>query len=245
MLLYLIGFGTAIGSAWILNKVLKIKSKSFFVIEMPNYKLPLLKNVAINVLEKTKSFVVDAGKIILAISIVLWVLASYGPTKEFSNAEAIVTARMDEGAFAKADLEKQIASFRLEKSYIGHLGKFIEPAVEPLGYDWKIGIALITSFAAREVFVGTLATIYSVGNDEEETIKIRMANETNEVTGKPLFNFASGISLLLFYAFAMQCMSTLAIVKRETNTWKWPILQLGVMSGFAYLVALIAYQILK
>jgi ferrous iron transport protein B len=212
---------------------------------MPNYKLPLLKNVAINVLEKTRSFVVDAGKIILAISIVLWVLASYGPTKEFSNAEAIVTAQMEEGAFAKADLEKQIASFRLEKSYIGHLGKFIEPAVEPLGYDWKIGIALITSFAAREVFVGTLATIYSVGDDEEETIKNRMAQEVHAGTGKPLFNFASGISLLLFYAFAMQCMSTLAIVKRETNTWKWPMLQLGVMTAFAYLVALVAYQVLK
>lgn len=245
MLLYLIGFGTAIGSAWLLNKTLKIRSKSFFVIEMPNYKLPLFKNVAINVLEKTKSFVVDAGKIILAISIVLWVLASYGPTKEFSNAEAVVTAQMEEGAFAKADLEKQIASYRLEKSYIGHLGKFIEPAVKPLGYDWKIGIALITSFAAREVFIGTLATIYSVGNDDDETIKRRMANETNAITGKPLFNFASGLSLLLFYAFAMQCMSTLAIVKRETNSWKWPMLQLGVMSAFAYLVALIAYQVFK
>ncbi len=245
MLLYLLGFGTAIGSAWLLNKILKIKSKSFFVIEMPNYKLPLFKNVAINVLEKTKSFVVDAGKIILAISIALWVLASYGPTKEFSNAEAIVTAQMEEGAFAKADLEKQIASYRLEKSYIGHLGKFIEPAVEPLGYDWKIGIALITSFAAREVFVGTLATIYSVGDDEEETIKKRMAQEVHAASGKPRFNFASGLSLLLFYAFAMQCMSTLAIVKRETNSWKWPMLQLGVMSGFAYLVALIAYQVFK
>lgn len=245
MLLYLIGFITAIGSAWILNKVLKIRSKSFFVIEMPNYKLPLVKNVAINVLEKTKSFVVDAGKIILAISIVLWVLASYGPTKEFSNAEAIITERMEEGAFAKADLEKQIASYKLEKSYIGHLGKFIEPAVEPLGYDWKIGIALITSFAAREVFVGTLATIYSVGDDEEETIKNRMASEVIPASGRPRFNFATGISLLLFYAFAMQCMSTLAIVKRETNSWRWPMLQLGVMSGFAYIVSLIAYQLLK
>ncbi|WP_299766699.1 ferrous iron transport protein B [uncultured Dokdonia sp.] len=245
MLLYLIGFGTAIGSAWLLNKILKIKSKSFFVIEMPNYKLPLFKNVAINVLEKTKSFVVDAGKIILAISIVLWVLASYGPTKDFSNAEAIVTAQMEEGAFAKADLEQKIASYKLEKSYIGYLGKFIEPAVEPLGYDWKIGIALITSFAAREVFVGTLATIYSVGDDEEETIKNRMAQELNPVSGKLRFNFASGLSLLLFYAFAMQCMSTLAIVKRETNGWKWPMLQLGVMSAFAYLVALIAYQTFK
>ncbi|MEP0262470.1 ferrous iron transport protein B [Dokdonia sp.] len=245
MLLYFIGFATAIGSAWILNKILKIKSKSFFVIEMPNYKLPLFKNVAINVVEKTRSFIVDAGKIILAISIVLWVLASYGPTKDFSNAEAIVTARMEDGAFAKTDLEQQIASYRLEKSYIGHLGKFIEPAVEPLGYDWKIGIALITSFAAREVFVGTLATIYSVGDDEEETIKNRMASEVHPVSKKPRFNFASGISLLLFYAFAMQCMSTLAIVKRETNSWKWPMLQLGVMSGFAYLVALVAYQLLK
>ncbi len=140
---------------------------------------------------------------------------------------------------------QEIASYRLEHSYIGHMGKAIEPLVQPMGYDWKIGIALITSFAAREVFVGTLATIYSVGNDEEETIKNRMAAEINEQTRKPLFNLASGISLLLFYAFAMQCMSTLAIVKKETNSWKWPLLQLVFMSTFAYLVALTAYQILK
>jgi ferrous iron transport protein B len=245
MMLYLLGFGVAIGSAWILDRVLKIQSKTFFIVEMPNYKLPLLKNVAINVIEKTRSFVVDAGKIILAISIVLWVLASYGPNDNFKNAESIVTAQMESGAFAKADLEKKIASHKLEYSYIGYMGKAIEPAVRPLGYDWKIGIALITSFAAREVFVGTLATIYSVGDDEEETIKNRMAKERHPVLGTPLFNFASGMSLLLFYAFAMQCMSTLAIVKRETNTWKWPMLQLGVMSAFAYLVALIAYQLLK
>ena len=245
MMLYLLGFGVAIGSAWILDRVLKIQSKTFFIVEMPNYKLPLLKNVAINVIEKTRSFVVDAGKIILAISIVLWVLASYGPNDNFKNAESIVTAQMDSGAFAKAELEKKIASHKLEYSYIGYMGKAIEPAVRPLGYDWKIGIALITSFAAREVFVGTLATIYSVGDDEEETIKNRMAKERHPVLGTPLFNFASGMSLLLFYAFAMQCMSTLAIVKRETNTWKWPMLQLVVMSAFAYLVALIAYQLLK
>lgn len=245
MSLYLLGFGAAIGAAWMLNKILKIRSKTFFVVEMPNYKLPLLKNVAINVVEKTKAFVVDAGKIILAISIVLWVLASFGPTKEFSNAEAIVTAQMEEGAFAKADLEKQIASHKLEHSYIGYMGKFIEPAVEPLGYDWKIGIAIITSFAAREVFVGTLATIYSVGDDEEETIRNRMAGEVNPILGTPRFNLASGISLLLFYAFAMQCMSTLAIVKRETNSWKWPAIQFVGMTIFAYVTALIAYQFLK
>lgn len=243
--LYLLGFGAAIGSAWALNRILKIKSKSFFVVEMPNYKLPLLKNVAINVLEKTKAFVVDAGKIILAISIVLWVLASFGPTREFSNAEAIVTAKMEEGVFAKADLEKQIASHKLEHSYIGYMGKFIEPVVEPLGYDWKIGIAIITSFAAREVFVGTLATIYSVGDDQDETIRNRMAGEVNPILGTPRFNLASGISLLLFYAFAMQCMSTLAVVKRETNSWKWPMIQLVGMTIFAYVTALIAFQFLK
>lgn len=254
MLLYLLGFATAIGSAWILNKILKIKSKSFFVVEMPNYKLPLFKNVAINVFEKTKSFVVDAGKIILAISIVLWVLASFGPNKQFNNAEGIVTTQLEnEGAvtaFAKkqdyqAELEKRVASQKLEHSYIGYMGKAIEPIVEPLGYDWKIGIALITSFAAREVFVGTLATIYSVGDAEEETIKNRMAGEINPVLGTPRFNFASGISLLLFYAFAMQCMSTLAIVKRETNSWKWPMIQLGAMTVIAYIAALAAFQFLK
>ena len=151
---------------------------------------------------------------------------------------------MQSGEFPESELDKQIASEKLEYSYIGYMGKAIEPVVRPLGYDWKIGIAIVSSFAAREVFVGTLATIYSVGSDEEETIKNRMAGEVNPILGGPLFNLASGISLLLFYAFAMQCMSTLAIVKRETNTWKWPILQLVIMSGFAYVVALIAYQLI-
>ena len=152
---------------------------------------------------------------------------------------------MNNGKFPQEDLERHIASYKLENSYIGYMGKGIEPMVQPLGYDWKIGIAIVSSFAAREVFVGTLATIYSVGSDEDETIKNRMAGEINPVLGGPLFNLASGVSLLLFYAFAMQCMSTLAIVKRETNTWKWPMLQLVFMSGFAYIVALVAYQVLK
>ncbi len=276
MSLYLMGFGAAILSAVILNKILKIKSKSFFVVEMPNYKLPLLKNVGYTVLEKTKSFVFGAGKIILAISIVLWFLGSNGFSDEFKNAESIVTQRVQEQGFSAnsevyfenrqdeegntldeeaADsklkelenraLSQEIASYKLEHSYMGYMGKAIEPIVRPLGYDWKIGIAVLTSFAAREVFVGTLATIYSVGNDEEETIKNRMAAEINPRTKKPLFNLASGISLLLFYAFAMQCMSTLAVVKRETNSWKWPAGQLVFMSLFAYIVALIAYQLLK
>ena len=244
MFMYLLGFGAAIISAWMLDKVLQIRSKTFFVIEMPNYKLPLFKNVGITVVEKTKSFVLGAGKIILAISIILWVLASYGPG-DFNNAQAIIQQQNLETPISQNELETEIAAFKLEHSYIGHAGKFIEPAVKPLGYDWKIGIALIRSFAAREVFVGTLATIYSVGNDDVETIKNRMAAETNLQTGKPLFNFASGVSLLLFYAFAMQCMSTLAVVKRETNSWKWPLWQLVIMTAIAYITALGAYQWFK
>ena len=245
MLLYLLGFGAAVVSAYILNKVLKIKSKTFFVVEMPNYKLPLFKNVAITVLEKTKSFVFGAGKIILAISIILWFLASYGPGEQFNNAENIVTTEYASQNLNEEELGQKIASHKLEHSFIGIAGHAIEPVIRPLGYDWKIGIAIVSSFAAREVFVGTLATIYSVGNDDEDTIKNRMAGEVNPILGGPLFNFASGISLLLFYAFAMQCMSTLAIVKKETNTWKWPTLQLIIMTAIAYISALIAYQFLK
>lgn len=290
MLLYLIGFGAAILAAMVLNKLLKIKSRTFFLVEMPGYKLPLFKNVAYTVIEKTKSFVYGAGKIILAISIILWFLGSNGFSDKFKNAETLVEQRIEQqglSADSKAYIEsrlkqrqeqapatknisvslpqdmpsgatesrraslyekaknQEIASFKLEHSYMGYMGKAIEPVVRPLGYDWKIGIAVLTSFAAREVFVGTLATIYSVGSDEEETIKERMAAETRPGTNKPLFDMASGISLMLFYAFAMQCMSTLAIVKKETNSWKWPIYQLVTMTIFAYIIALIAYQLLK
>lgn len=246
MLLYLLGFGVAILSAYILNKTLEIKGKTYFVVEMPNYKLPLLKNVAINVLEKTKAFVSGAGKIILALSIVLWFLASYGPGKNFDQAEKVVVSQNKDNKISTLELENKIASYKLENSYIGVMGKTIEPMISPLGYDWKIGIAIISSFAAREVFVGTLATIYSVGSsDNEATIKGKMAEEVNADTGEKVFNLSSGISLLLFYAFAMQCASTIATVKKETNSWTWPLAQLIAMSTFAYLVALMAYQILK
>jgi ferrous iron transport protein B len=284
MLLYLIGFVAAILGAMVLNKVLKFKKRHFFVIEMPNYKLPLLKNVAITVGEKTKSFVFGAGKIILAISIVLWFLGSNGLSDNFKEADRLVAEKVAQEGFTPFNqtnilsgvqdaavaydslgiameksqwlalekerleataLSQEIASFKLENSYMGYLGKAITPIVAPLGYDWKIGIAVLTSFAAREVFVGTLATIYAVGTDEVDTIQNRMAAETNPRTKGKLFNLASGVSLMLFYAFAMQCMSTLAVVKRETNSWYWPSIQFTFMSGMAYLVALIAYQILK
>lgn len=246
MLLYVIGFGMAILSAYILNIILKVKGKTFFVVEMPNYKLPMFKNVAINVIEKTKAFVTGAGKIILAISVILWFLASYGPGKQFKNAEKIVLENTKTHPLSPTEFENAVASQKLENSYIGLMGRGIEPIISPLGYDWKIGIAIISSFAAREVFVGTLATIYSVGGtDNENTIKSKMAQEVNPVTGEKIFNFASGISLLMFYAFAMQCASTLAITKKETNSWKWPAGQLIFMSILAYVVALIAFQILK
>ena len=248
MVLYLLGFGVAIFSAYILNKILRIKSKSYFVVEMPSYKVPLLKNVGINVLEKTKSFVFGAGKIILAISIILWFLGSHGPGKDFKNAQEIVEKEVysSELKINPSVIPDRVSEYKLEHSYIGIIGKSIEPVIKPLGYDWKIGIAVVSSFAAREVFVGTLATIYSVGShsDEETTIKEQMKHEIRP-DGSSVFNFATGISLLLFYAFAMQCVSTLAIVKKETNSWKWPLVQLVFMSGFAYLTALIAYQFLK
>lgn len=244
--LYLLGFSMAMFSGYLLHKTLKVKSRSFFLIEMPDYKLPSLKNVFYTVVEKTKAFVFGAGKIILAISIILWFLASNGPAS-FDLAEDNFALQTSESKVGEASYNEALASYKLEHSYIGVMGKAIEPAIQPLGYDWKIGIALIASFAAREVFVGTLATIYSVGDDDEEnaTIKQRMAEEINEVTGEKLFNVPVGMSLLVFYAFAMQCVSTLAIVKRETNSWRWPMIQLMGMGVIAYIASFMTYTLLN
>jgi ferrous iron transport protein B len=246
LMLYVLGFATAILSAYILQKTLKIKTSSFFVVEMPNYKIPSVKNVVFEVIEKTKAFVLGAGKIILALSVILWFLASNGPSS-FDTIEKEIKENKVNIGLADDELQQKIASAKLENSYIGIMGKSIEPAIRPLGYDWKIGIALITSFAAREVFVGTLATIYSVESDNENTstIKEKMASEVNPITKEKVFNFPVGMSLLVFYAFAMQCMATFAIVKRETKTWKWPLIQLFGMTGLAYVSAFIVYQILS
>lgn len=242
--LYFLGFAAAVSSGYLLHNVLKIKNKSFFVIELPNYKIPSLKNIGFTIIEKTKAFVFGAGKIIFALSIVLWFLASYGG-KDFNKAESFVQEQNQLNQISNENLAQQIATYKLEHSYIGILGRAIEPAIRPLGYDWKIGIALLSSFAAREVFVGTLATIYSVADEGTATIKQRMQKEINPITGEKRFTFATGLSLLLFYAFAMQCVGTLAIVKRETKSWKWPLLQLFGMTALAYVSALIAYQIFK
>ena len=243
--LYFLGFLASLLAAALLSRNLKIDRKNFFMVEMPTFKTPQLKNVGFTVFEKTKSFVVGAGQVILALSIVIWFLGSNGYSNEFKNAEQLVTERLqtDQPSVSELDLDRAISSFKLEHSYIGQLGKFIEPAVRPLGYDWKIGIALLTSFAAREVFVGTLATIYSVQDAEESTIAGRMALE-RDALGKPVFNLATGASILIFYALAMQCMSTLAVVKKETNSWKWPMIQLVFMTVLAYTASLLTYQLL-
>ena len=243
--LYFLGFLASLLAAALLSRNLKIYRKNFFMVEMPTFKTPQLKNVGFTVFEKTKSFVVGAGQVILALSIVIWFLGSNGYSNEFKNAEQLVTESLqaDQPTVSELDLERAISSFKLEHSYIGQLGKFMEPAVRPLGYDWKIGIALLTSFAAREVFVGTLATIYSVQDAEESTIAGRMALE-RDALGKPVFNLATGASILIFYALAMQCMSTLAVVKKETNSWKWPMIQLVFMTVLAYTASLLTYQLL-
>jgi ferrous iron transport protein B len=231
--------------ALVLKALIKTDEKGFLLLELPEYKAPRWGNVGLVVLEKVRVFVWDAGRIILAISIVLWALASYGPSERVKEAEnqALVTAgklRLD-----KAETDQLVESAKMENSYIGIMGKTIEPAIEPLGYDWKIGISLITSFAAREVFVGSMATIYAVEDDgEKQTPLIEKLHKEKRSDGSQVYSLATGVSLMVFYAFAMMCMATLAVVKRETKSWKWPLVQLGYMGFLAYFGALITYQIL-
>ena len=216
------------------------------IMELPTYKMPKWSNVGFQIIEKTKAFVFEAGKTILAISIVLYVLASYGPIDVMNAARETVKSNTIDKNLTQPEIADKVAAYKLEHSYAGQLGKILEPLIKPLGYDWKIGIALVTSFAAREVFVGTIATIYSIGStDDTPTIKQRLKSEVDPETGLPRYTLASGLSLLVFYTFAMQCMSTLAVVKRETKGWKWPLIQLGYMTSLAYLGALLVYQLLK
>ncbi|MEQ9306259.1 MAG: ferrous iron transport protein B [Marinoscillum sp.] len=243
--LYLIGLIAALLAALVAKFIVKSKQKSFLVMELPLYKMPRWNNLVVTLWEKVRLFVFDAGKVIFSISIILWVLASFGPGDRIEEAVAEIP-KPDTEAQLEA-YKQEVSSVSLSNSYIGILGHAIEPAIRPLGYNWQIGIALITSFAAREVFVGSMATIYSVGEDfdNEETLLDRMRSEKIRSTGEPVYNLASGLSLMIFYAFAMQCMSTLAIVLRETKNWKYPFIQLIYMTSLAYIAALITYQILK
>ncbi|MBB5438778.1 ferrous iron transport protein B [Pedobacter sp. AK017] len=247
MVMYLISFVAAILVAWVMKVIIKSKERSYFIMELPIYRMPRWKNVIYTMYEKSKTFVFEAGKVIIAISIILWVMASFGPGSRFEKIDQKYASALADPAANTSHIKTLIATEKLENSYVGLLGHAVEPVIRPLGYDWKIGIALITSFAAREAFVGTMATIYSVdgGDEDSETIRERMAGSINSKTGMPVYTFATGISLMLFYAFAMQCMSTVAIVYRETKGWKWPMIQLGYMTAMAYVAALIAYQLLK
>jgi ferrous iron transport protein B len=243
LLLYLLGIVVALIVSRIIQFFFKKDTeKSVFLLELPAYKAPRWSNVFIEIFKKTRIFIFDAGKIIVAISIVLWFLASYGPGTEMKDAAKKISTKN----ISIDHYHREVAAVKLEHSYIGYMGKAIEPVIRPLGYDWKIGISLITSFAAREVFVGSLATIYAVHQEDENAVPLieRLRDEKN-AAGKPVYNLASGVSLMVFYAFAMQCMATLAVVKRETKSWKWPLIQLGYMGILAYLGAFITYQILS
>lgn len=242
--LYFLGLGGALASAWILSLFIKKTEPGYFMLEMPTYKLPRWGHVGFMMYDSVKSFVLEAGKVIMAISIVLWVLSSYGPGDHMEVAEQQVVAAMPNAA--EPELSAAIASARLESSYAGNFGRLIEPAIRPLGYDWKIGIALLASFAAREVFVGTMATIYSISGDSEDvlTVKERLLKEKNE-DGGPMYTPAVCYSLLIFYVFAMMCMSTIAVVYRETHGWKWPLIQLGYLMAVAYISAFAVYQLLS
>ncbi len=271
--MYVLGFVTAIAAAWVMNKIIKGKGRSWFIMELPVYRMPKWSNVFYLIYEKVKIFLVDAGKVILAVSVVLWFMVSFGPGDEFkqnqsriSEMEDVLENRVDFTSEKYNDHEFRdqliymdslkadsinaslsiLNSRQLELSYAGRLGKIIEPAIAPLGYDWKIGISLITSLAAREVFVGTMATIYGAGDDENIVpIRERMAVEKHADSGLPVYSFATAVSLLIFYAFALQCISTIAIVKRETKSWKWPVIQFTFMGALAWVASFITYQLLK
>jgi len=247
MVLYLLGLVMALAVSYIMKWFIKIKEKSFFILELPAYRAPRWKNIGYTMLEKARIFVVDAGKIIMVISLILWALSSFGPPGKIDKVATKYEQLKVQQPQNTAILEKHRKQELLENSYAGILGKSIEPLITPLGYDWKIGIALVTSFAAREVFVGTMATLYSVGDDDQEnSLRLREKMQTaKKADGTKVYTLATGVSLMIFYALAMQCMSTLAIVKRETRSWKLPLIQLIYMTGLAYLMSLFAYQLLK
>ena len=240
--LYLLGIVIALLASFVLKLFIKIKEKSYFILELPVYRAPRWGNIGMTMLQKAKIFVTDAGKVIMIISIVLWFLSSYGPRKKMESLETQYTLSVKANPNEKDQLEKQYQTDKLANSYACILGKKIEPFIQPLGYDWKIGIALITSFAAREVFVGTMATLYSVEEDDNASLREKLQAAVWP-DGKPVYSLAAALSLMIFYVLAMQCMSTLAVVKRETGTWKWPVVQFFMMTGLAYVLSWITYTI--
>ena len=243
MAMYVLGMVSALVVAWLMKQMVRSRERGYFIMELPVYRMPRWNNVLLTMYQKVKAFVFEAGKVIVAVSIVLWVLASYGPADSQERAERVYESSIYTEKYPPQEIERLKASAKLEYSYAGILGRVIEPVIKPLGFDWKIGIALITSFAAREVFVGTMAVIYSVDADEAntESVQQKMRSAKNSDTGLPVFTTAVAFSLMVFYAFAMQCMSTLAVVYRETKSWKWPAIQFGYMTAMAYFASLLVY----
>lgn len=245
--MYVFSLISAVTVAFVMKFMLKARERGYFIMELPVYRAPRWKNVIYSMYDRSKAFVLQAGKVIIAISVILWVLASYGPGNRFDKIDQKYSKPQYTQTIKPDDLHRAVASAKLENSYAGVLGHVIEPAIRPLGFDWKIGIALITSFAAREVFVGTMATIYSVDGDAEklESVQEKMHTATNPVTGQPVFTLAVAFSLMMFYAFAMQCASTVAVVYRETKNWRWPAIQFAYMTVLAYAASFIAFHLLK
>lgn len=243
--LYLLGFVMALIVSKVMSVFVKVKEKTYFLMELPVYRAPRWKNVGITMIEKAKIFVTDAGKVIMIISLLLWALASYGPSKKMDAVQEKYALLKQQHPEQAAELDREMQTDKLENSFAGIMGHAIEPAIKPLGYDWKIGIALITSFAAREVFVGTMATLYSVGAEQntDETLRDKMRAAKRQDCSM-VYTTATGVSLLIFYVFAMQCMSTMAVVKRETRSWKYPLIQFAYMFLLAYAGAFISYRLL-
>lgn len=243
--LYLLGFVMAMLVAYVLKWIIKIKEKSFFILELPLYRQPRWKNMVVTMMEKAKIFVRDAGKVIIIISLLLWALSSFGPSNKQNNIKQQYEILQKQYPEKVQQLEKEYKAKKLESSYAGIIGHTIEPIIQPLGFDWKIGIALVTSFAAREVFVGTMATLYSVEEDDNNSSLRQKLHAVVRPNGTPVYDIATSFSLMIFYVLAMQCMSTVAVVKRETKSWKWPIIQILYMTGLAYLMSFLVYQLLK
>lgn len=242
--MYALGVFAALGSGYVMKKILRTRETSYLAIELPVYRIPHWKNLWLTVWEKVAAFVIGAGKIILIISVVLWAMARFGPDDSMAQAEARAQSTARAQQLDEAQTADMVAAYQLEASYAGYLGKKIEPAIRPLGYDWKIGIALIASFAAREVFVGTMSTIYSIGSSEDDMmLRQKMKTATFDDNGAPVYTLATALSLLVFYALAMQCMSTIAVVKRETGSWKWALIQFSYMSLVAYVLAWVVYTL--
>jgi ferrous iron transport protein B len=245
--MYVFSLISAVTVAFVMKYILKARERGYFIMELPVYRMPRWKNVGYSMYDRAKAFVLQAGKVIIAVSVILWVLASYGPGDRFERIEQKYHQPQYTKNLNPDELHRAIASEKLENSYAGVLGHVIEPVIKPIGFDWKIGIALITSFAAREVFVGTMATIYSVNGDAEkmESVQQKMHAAKNLETGEPVFTVAVAFSLMMFYAFAMQCASTVAVVYRETKNWRWPATQFAYMTVLAYLASFITYHLLK